>query len=391
LSRSLVQGTESSPALTRFLAPSQGTESSPALPSFLVQGTESSLAVPNSLVQGTESSPALPNFLVQGTESSPALLNFLAQGTESSHSTEFHRSSHGVFACIAEFPRSRHRSFAHTESIRGELEYHSGSSLQFTGRLSCGEMRGKRTGKAGAVAAAQEGAKEVAVAAGQEGAKELAEAAWGAGAFGLLGFWVWGWCLFRFSAAAGLSVVLRCIRSWFGCTIYIWHYVCSFHTGFEFCYSCVLPCLPCCLSSFGSLLLSATRRGRLLPRCARCISALPLSSRGPRSWARCISAFSRPSRGPQSCARRVSAHARFLSGPRSTHAAHGVASWPRNSFFLMRRVPPVQKKKQLREREATDRKRSNRQKKKQATVFITMNCRIYRSIRCSISPLHFVI
>jgi hypothetical protein len=91
--------------------------------------------------------------------------------------------------------------------------------------VSCGEMKGKRTAKAGAVAAAQEGAKKVAVAAAQEGAKEVAVAgaAYGAEASGLLGFWVWGRCLFRFSTAAGLSVVLRCIGIWFCRTIYIWH------------------------------------------------------------------------------------------------------------------------------------------------------------------------
>jgi hypothetical protein len=43
--------------------------------------------------------------------------------------------------------------------------------------VSCGKMKGKRTGKTEALAAAQEGAKEVAVAAAQEGAKEVAVAA----------------------------------------------------------------------------------------------------------------------------------------------------------------------------------------------------------------------
>jgi hypothetical protein len=95
-------------------------------------------------------------------------------------------------------------------------------------------------------AAAQEGAKEAAAAA-QEGAKwerrqhkmeqngsggsprgskmgAAAGAAWGAEASGLLGYWVWGRCFFRFSTAAGLSVVLRCIGIWFCCMISIWHF-----------------------------------------------------------------------------------------------------------------------------------------------------------------------
>jgi hypothetical protein len=161
------------------------------------------------------------------------------------------------------------------------------ADTQWAPEVSCGEMKGKRTGKAGAVAAVQEGAKwerqrqrkreqnesrgsakgsklraaaaqeganwerrqrkreqngsggsargsKLGAAAAQDGAKEgaAAGAAWGAEASGLLGFWVWGRCFFRFSTAAGLSVVVRCIGIWFCCTISIWH-------------SCVL--VPCWL------------------------------------------------------------------------------------------------------------------------------------------------
>jgi ribosomal protein L44E len=106
---------------------------------------------------------------------------------------------------------------------------------------SGGSPRGSKMG----AAAAQEGAKwerrqrkreqngsggsargsKLGAAAAQEGAKEVAAAgaAWGAEASGLLGFWIWGRCFLRFSTAAGLSMVVRCIGSWFCCTIYIWH------------------------------------------------------------------------------------------------------------------------------------------------------------------------
>jgi hypothetical protein len=116
---------------------------------------------------------------------------------------------------------------------------------------SGGSSRGSKRGSKMGAAAAQEGAKEGAkwerrqpkreqngskmgAAAAQEGAKEgaAAGAAWGAEASALLGFWVWGRCFFRFSTAAGLSVVVRCIGIWFCCTISIWH-------------SCVL--VPCWL------------------------------------------------------------------------------------------------------------------------------------------------
>jgi hypothetical protein len=96
-----------------------------------------------------------------------------------------------------------------TQSVCDGLEYHPRLSVPCTGRLSCGKMKDKQRGKAGAAAEAQEVAKEVAGAG----------ASWGAEVSGLLGFWVWGRCLFRFSTAAGLSVSLRRIGVWFCCTI----------------------------------------------------------------------------------------------------------------------------------------------------------------------------
>jgi hypothetical protein len=118
-------------------------------------------------------------------------------------------------------------------------------------------MKGKRTGKAGAVAAAQEGAKEAAVAAAQEVAKEVAAAgaAWGAEeqhreqrradcwAFGS-GVGVYSGVLLRrvFLWFCGVSAFGSAVRYISGT------HVCSLHAGFDFCHSCVLPRLPCCLS-----------------------------------------------------------------------------------------------------------------------------------------------
>jgi hypothetical protein len=136
-------------------------------------------------------------------------------------------------------------------------------------------------------------------------------AAWGAEASGLLGFWVWGWCFLRFSTAAGLSMVVRYIGSWFCCTIYI-------------CHSCVLLTCWLCL-----LPLACAPTSAVLSVIFRLYLAF-----GHPAWA-CVATLCALHFCFPTVLTRVSACSSFSRDPRGAHAHHAGAAWPRDFFFLM--------------------------------------------------------
>jgi hypothetical protein len=148
------------------------------------------------------------------------------QQLESPHHHPQHRSHQHLQRCHRRCLPNRPTHTTHTQSIRGGPEYHPQSSVQHTVQSSsCCSDRTTRCaqGKArlawfldGTTSGSKRGSKrgsKLGAAAAQEGAE----------ASGLLGLWVWGWCFLRFSTAAGPSVVLQCIGSWFYCTIDICH------------------------------------------------------------------------------------------------------------------------------------------------------------------------
>jgi hypothetical protein len=165
-------------------------------------------------------------------------------------------------------------------------------------------MKGKRTGKAEALAAAQEGAKEVAVAAAQEGAKgvAVAGAAWGAEERHREPRRADCWA---FGSGVGVcsGFLLRRVFRWFSG---VWHLVLLYD---------IYLALMC--ARYMLALTSATRVCSHICRAVCHLSA--------------VCCFRPP--GVGTVLTRISACSRFSSGPRAAHAHHGGAAWPRHFFF----------------------------------------------------------